>query len=455
MSEIVRTFENLRAELQRLREDPARDPARVREILGDHLIEIADNIADFDDHEKELMLDLLEPGQQADFLEEMDEKEQAGFLELLSARNGLAAVMSEMKADDIADILDDFPEEARQVVLDSLPEDRAEEIRELAAYDPDTAGGLMTTEFLAVSEDTTVRGVKDLIRSNGEVESVGNIFVTAEDRLLGVFSVRQLILADNEQKVSEFMERDVISVELDDDAEECYRVMETYHLASIPVVDEYHDLVGIVTFDDVLTVGEREASEDVFKMAGSGDLYPTRDSILGRVRKRLPWLLVSIFGGFGTASVIRLFTDGDVQVVSEVARFLPMIVMLGGNIATQSSATMVRGFATGEIDSHKIGRVIVGEVGVGVIVGALCAAIGGLLAFFGGESGAFAMAAVVLVSITCLSLIAATLGTLIPAICERLSVDPAISAGPFITMLIDMVGAAVYLSFVLAFRVHI
>ncbi|MCB9833461.1 MAG: magnesium transporter [Planctomycetes bacterium] len=454
MSEILRTFDNLRGELQRLREDPTRDPSRVKEILVDNLIEVADNIADFEDPEKEMMLDLLEPELQADFLEEMDEKDQAHFLELLSARDGLAAVMSEMKADDIADILDDVPAEQRQIVLDSLPEERAEEIRGLAAYDPDTAGGLMTTEFLAVPEDTTVRQVKDLIRTRGEVESVGNIFVTAEHRLLGVFSIRQLILADNEQEVAEFMERDVIAVEVDDDAEECYRVMETYHLASIPVVDEYHDLLGIVTFDDVLTVGEREASEDVFKMAGSADLYPTRDSVLGRVKKRIGWLVVSIGGGFVTAFIIGLFGVGDKKIVSDAVRFMPMIVMLGGNIATQCSATMVRGFATGEIESRKIRGVIFGELAVGLVLGLALSFIGGALAYLLGDRDALGLAVVVLSSIICLSLIAATLGTIIPALCERIAVDPAISAGPFITMLIDMVGAVVYLSFVLAFRIH-
>ncbi len=448
MSELHRLLETAKSELQ-LPPDQGDSPG-VSQFIAENLIEIADNIGEFSEEEKITLLERLSAEEIADFLEELDETDQPFFLERLKGDERFPEVMSEMKDDDIADIVDEVSESEREELLDVLPKARAVKIRELAQYAPDTAGGLMTTEFLAVDQSDTVRAVKEKIRDQGNLESINNIFVTRKDRLLGVFSVRELILADNDDEVGAFMESDVISIDADEDDEECYRVMETYHLSSLPVVDQYHDLLGIVTFDDVLTVGEQEASEDVFKMAGSADLHPTRDSVFGRVKKRIPWLLVSIFGGFGAAIVMGLFPLHEM--VSEITKFLPLILMLGGNIATQSSATMVRGFATGEVDSTRISKVVGGEVLVGLLVGAICASIGGALVILTGGEDPYTMASVVLLSVVCLSLLASLLGTLIPTACERLEVDPAISAGPFITMLIDMVGAGVYLGFFMLLR---
>ncbi|MFT7616544.1 MAG: magnesium transporter [Planctomycetota bacterium] len=452
MSERSRLIETAKSELRKYEEQEGLASTGVSDFIAENLIEIADNISEFDDAEKSQLLERLDAQQIADFLEELDDTDQPFFLNLLKDDARLPIIMSEMKDDDIADIVDEVSEEERERLLEALPKERAEKIRELAKYKPDTAGGLMTTEFLAVEKDATVRDVKDKIRAQGDLESINNIFVTAGERLLGVFSVRELILSENAQQVGEFMVQDVLSIDADEDAEECYRMMETYHLSSLPVVDQYHDLLGIVTFDDVLTVGEEEASEDVFKMAGSADLHPTRDSVIGRVQKRIPWLLVSVAGGFGAAFVMDLF--GMDEVVSEVTKFLPLILMLGGNIATQSSATMVRGFATGEVVVGRISKVIVGEILVGLMVGSICAIIGCFLVYLTASTNPAAMAAVVLSSVVCLSLLASLLGTAIPTMCLQLNFDPAISAGPFITMLIDMVGAAVYLTFFLVYRVN-
>ncbi|MCA9299473.1 MAG: magnesium transporter, partial [Phycisphaerales bacterium] len=341
---------------------------------ADNLIEVADSLAEFEQEEQVLILDLLAPEEQADLIEEAPETVQDFFLEHLQDDVRLPEIISQLAPDDAADLVDDLSDTRRELVLGRLDEERADAIRELASYAPDTAGGVMTTKYLAVGEETTVRGVKDIIRESGDVESIHNIFVTSDDRLLGVFSARQLILADNDQAVREIMTRDVISVEVDDDVEEVYRVMETYHLSSLPVVDQYHDLVGLITFDDILTVGEQEATEDVFRMAGSSETSPTHDSVLRRAGKRLPYLLVSTFGGFGSALVLR--SVGRAGLVDEVMYFLPMIAMLGGNIATQSSAVMVRGFATGEVDPSRIPRILLGEMAVGITVGFAVALLG-------------------------------------------------------------------------------
>lgn len=448
MGERKRYIDSIRAELERSKSEPER-VEKLRDLVRDDLIEVADNLAEFDVDERVVIFEALDPSERALMLEEVDESDQELLLERLEDTE-LASVLEEMDPDDVADLVDERSEPDRERLLTALDTALAEQIRELASYPPDTAGGLMTPEFVAVEETASVQDVKDLIRSRDDFESVGNIFVVTERRLLGVFSVRELILASNETVVSSFMTRDVIHVDVQDDREEVYRVMETYHLFSLPVVDDNHDLVGMVTVDDVLTVAEEEASEDVFRMAGSGDLHPTRDSILGRVRKRLPYLTLSVFGGFGSAFILKAM--GRSEIIDDVTYFLPMIPMIGGNVAMQSSAVMVRGFATGEVELSRTPRVIRDEVAVGLIVGFACALVGAFTALVLAEVDPRSMAVAVLCAILSLSVVSSTLGTGIPAVFHRLGIDPAIAAGPFVTGLIDMVGCALYVTFIAVFR---
>lgn len=452
MSDRDLLIDALKDEIERLERGEA-DSGRLRELAGDDLIEVADLLPDLSDEEKLSVFSALEPEEQADVLEEADEEVQTFLLEHLEGDERLPLVLAHLAPDDAADMIEDLPPERRDRLLDGIDRAHAEAIRRLAQYPPDSAGGLMTPRFLAVPETATVQDTKNLIRSRADFETIGAIYVTrADGGLIGVFSARELILADNATRVSEILTPDVTTVRADADGEECYRVMETYHLASLPVVDEHHRLIGIVTVDDVLTIGHAEASEDVFRMAGSESIRPTLETVFGRARKRLPYLLVSVIGGFGSATVLKSFGN---DVVSDVTYFLPLIAMLGGNIATQSSAVMVRGFATGEIDPRRIPRVVGDEMLVGLLVGAVCAACGGAVAFVLGEGDPGGVAKAVLVSIALLSGVSALLGTSIPSFCQRLGIDPAISAGPFITMLIDMCSCAIYMTFVLGFGAHL
>ncbi|MEZ6196291.1 MAG: magnesium transporter [Planctomycetota bacterium] len=443
-------LERLRSELARAVADPAADRSRLRELALEDIIAVADALDDFEPAERHTVFECLPAEAQAELLDEADESIQAWYLERLAGDDRLADIVTRLAPDDAADLIENLDEAERDRLLASIDGEAAEKIRHLGRYAADSAGGLMTPDLLSVPQEWTVQQVKDLIRARERIESIDNIFVTAGQRLLGVFSARELILADNLDEVRSLMRTDVVHVDVDADREEIYRVMETYHLSSIPVVDRFHDLVGVVTVDDVLTAGQEEASEDVFRMAGSGDIRPTRDSILGRVRKRLPYLVVSVFGGFGSALVLRAF---GLEEVGQITYFLPMIVMLGGNIATQSSAVMVRGFATGEIEAHEIPRVILDELAVGFLVGLAVAVCGATAAYLIGDEDPRRIASAVLVSIVALAGISAILGTSVPSVCHRLDIDPAISAGPFITVSIDVIGCAVYLGLVTAFGV--
>ncbi len=448
MSDRARLIEAIRSELERAVGSETLVLARLPEIVGDRAIELADVLDDFDDKDILRIFDSLAESQQLTVLEEAGERTQELLVRHLKTGGRLPEFFREMAIDDVVDIVDERPEAEREELLEGLDSHRAEQIRELSQYSPDTAGGLMTAEFLAVSKSTTVGEVKELIRDHADFESINNIFVTDAGKLIGVFSVRQLLIADNNDRVEDFMTTDVLTVDVDDDPEEVYRIMETYHLTSMPVVDEFHNLVGIITVDDVLTVGEREASEDVFRIAGSVDVRPTKDTIMGRVKKRLPFLMLSLLGGFGTANVLKLFGAGPEAIITKASYFTPLIVSLCGNIATQSSATMVRGFATGEIDGSRLFRVILDEIGVGFIVGSVCAVISASLAWILRDDDPIRMAAVVFSSVVCLSFVASTLGAGVPTLFHRLQIDPAIAAGPLITVLVDMTGSLIYLSFV-------
>ncbi len=433
----------LKSELDRFRDGG--DSARFHLFVErHHAPELADALESLVTDDQALLFENVSPELQADLLEEAEGRTQDALLALIEDPDRRSAVLEEMGADDVADLVDEMSEEEREEVLAAVDSERAEKIRDLARYDPDSAGGLMTTDFLAVEEHVTVQFVKDRIRGDEEYESIDNSFVVATGRLVGVFSARDLLLSGNDERVASFMTTNVISTHVSTDAEECFRIIETHHLSTLPVVQDNDLLVGIITVDDVMTVGEEEGSEDVFKLAGSADIHPTRDTVMGRVAKRIPYLLVSVAGGFGGASIMKLMGEQGI----EKAFFLPMVAMLGGNIAQQSSAVMVRGFATGEVEPSRIPRILWDELRVGFSVGMVCALLGGALAWLLGGLDPRAMGLSVGLSIFIVSGVSSVLGTSIPSAFQHFDKDPAIAAGPFITMLIDMIAIGIYLSIV-------
>lgn len=409
-------------------------------------IDVALVFSDLDEPEHvTVAFDLLPRESQVSVLPESDPRVQALLLMHVGDRDRTELV-SELEPDDAADVLEVVEEGARESILSALEADDAREIRELRTWGPETAGGLMTPEFLAVGSDLTEGAVIEAIRRNRDVETINNIYVTDEERLVGVFSVRELLLADPGQRVSALQTTDVFSVLPDDDREEVVRVMETYHLSTIPVVDDAGRMLGIVTSDDAMTALEEEASEDVMTIAGATGAFPTRQTVLERVRARIPWLGVTLLGVMLSAVVIQGMGElmGHEEAVSAVAWFLPVVAGLAGNVAMQSAAVMVRGFATGEIARERIGRLIGEEIVVGLLVGLLCGSAAAVVALIMGAPGALPIG--VGISITAATTIAGGSGTVIPSLCERMGIDPAISAGPFITTLNDILGFAIYMA---------
>lgn len=403
-------------------------------------IDVAAGLGDLDDAEITSVFDALGHESQAMVLSEADPKVQALLLMHVGERG--SSLLAALDPDDAADVLDAATEPQVEDILRGLEREDAEELRQLREYGPETAGGLMTTEVVALPPDLTVAEALDRIREEREAETVSIVYVVGRgDLLLGVFSIRDLLLAPSDQRVKEIMTTRILQVHPDVDQEEVIRTMETYHLSVLPVVGDAGQLLGIVTSDDALTALENEASEDVMKLAGASGNNPTRQTVGERVRARLPYLMVTLGGTMLSALIIRMLTDE--AEVGVMAYFIPVVGGMGGNVGMQSAAVIVRGFATGEVDQSRIGKVIFEEFLTGGTLGFL-SAIGSffialLMAFTPIEGLTVAM------SLFCATLLAAAAGTMIPTVCARLGVDPAISAGPFITTLNDILGISVYI----------
>lgn len=356
-----------------------------------------------------------------------------------------AAVLREMAQDDMADIIADLEPEQAARVLEIL--DESDEVEDLMRYRDDTAGGIMLPEFVSVSADMTAEEALMALREKSDdVEMVYYIYVVnVHGHLVGVLSMRKLVVAPTHRRISEIMETDILSVTSDTDQEEVARLVAEYDLLAIPVVDDSNKLLGIVTVDDVIDVLKEEAEEDFLKMGGVGGTTFDGDPAIGRhVRVRFPWLLASCASGLLAAATMGMFEE-TLASHQFLALFLPIILGMSGNVGTQSATVTVRGIAMGFIRyGERSFEVVKKEITIGLAMGALYGVIVGLVAtLFGGD---IFYGLTIGLSITCGMVLASAVGTLVPILLEKLSVDPAVATGPFVTTSIDILGVLIYFS---------
>ncbi len=356
----------------------------------------------------------------------------------------LTALIDEMDSDDAADLLADLPDEVAQEVLPELTD--SEELEELLAYDEDCAGGLMSTEFVAVPGDWTVSQVTEEVRRQVQVvEPIHAIYVVDEEnRLLGSVSLTRLLLSQETVAAKDIVGLENISVSTGIDQEEVARVMARYDLISLPVVNDDNKIVGRITIDDIVDVIREEAEEDIQRMSGvAGGEEPT-DSVLRVSRGRLPWLLMGMIGAGLSAKVIYSFEE-VLQSAVVLAAFIPIVMATAGNAGIQSSAIAVQGLAAGDIWTGDIRRRFLRELAVSIINGLLLAvamAIGVYLFFGSGETAELALTASL--TIVIVIILATVIGAMVPLILNKAGVDPALATGPFITATNDVLGIAVF-----------
>ncbi|MFJ8267565.1 magnesium transporter [Peribacillus asahii] len=384
------------------------------------------------------------PKEMAELFEniEIDEEDYEKFLAEMDPVY-VADMLSHMYADDAADVLHELNEEQASNYLTMMDDEAAQEVQELLGYKEYTAGSLMTPEFISVEANDTVSfAMKTLKQEAPNAETIYYVFVTdTNKKLLGVLSLRTLIVAPDDAVIEDLMDDRVVSVLVTEDQEEVAHKMRDYNLLAVPVVDEKHHLLGIITVDDIIDVMDEEASDDYSKLAGVSDLDSVDKSPLSAAKKRLPWLIILLFLGMMTASLIGQFEEALSQ-KAILAVFIPLIGGMAGNTGTQALAVAVRGIATGDLIHESKWKLVMREAGTGLITGAICGVVVTGIVYVWQQD--LLLGALVGASIFITLIVATLAGSLVPLFMHKMKIDPAVASGPFITTINDIISILIY-----------
>ena len=418
----------------------------LRTILVDlHPADIAEAMMRLDRDAVLRVFKLLDTDGMAEVLVELDTHARQDILRELE-EGMVVKVIGAMESDDATDVIGELEEEIAQRVLNALPWEEFREVKTLLRHDEETAGGIMAMEIVAVNQERTAQDAMRVLRRKAEeVEDVYNIYVIDDQRVLkGVVSLKDLVLARPNTRLSKIMDRESVSIHPEMDQEQVANLFHKYDLVAAPVVDMEGRLVGRITVDDVMDVVEDEVSEDMTKMAGITDEELGERSIFKISSVRLPWLLVAFIGQIVSAKVYEHFVPSSNAII-KATFFVPMIMAMAGNISIQSSTVVIRGLITGDIRLKDTGWRLIQELSVTLINGLIIAMLlfGIVSFFFDPRFGGVISVALIIVLI-----LAASIGTLIPIILKRVNVDPAIATGPFITTSNDIIGLIIYFSIV-------
>ena len=414
------------------------------ENLGQmHPADIADLLRNVDHKERITLFAALDYDMAAQILSELDPQSEYQLLKELSSFK-ISKLIEKMAPDEAADILADLSSEKQKDVLNLMKTEDSKEVQQLLKYDEESAGGLMTTNFLALKDNLTASRAIEALRqfaTDVQAQIVYVYVIDSGSKFIGVLSVKKLITAKPNMRLAELVNRNTITVDAGLDQEEVARIVSKYNLLAVPVVDKGRNLLGIITVDDVIDVITEEDTEDIYRMAGISHEEIYRQSTFRVVRQRLPWLVATLFGGIIVATLIRNFQTTLQQVIA-LAFFIPVITGMGGNIGIQSSTITIRGLATGNIDLKHIRGVIYREIRQALIMGIVCGLVVGVVAYL--FDGNPVLGLVLTVAMFVAILVAALIGVMIPLLFEKINIDPAIASGPFITTANDITGVLIY-----------
>jgi magnesium transporter len=398
------------------------------------------------------LFDLLDDEIKPDVLAELDDQAEADILEELTDEE-ISDIVEEMAPDDAADVLGELEDERSEEILDLMEDEESEEVRELLQYEEDTAGGIMTTDVVAVQASLTAAEAIEYIGSLELEEPLYYLYVVdAEERLTGWIQLWELLKSANRNmRLDELTEKETISVHTDADQEQVARLATKYDLSSLPVLDWQNKLVGRITVDDILDVMEEEASEDIFKLAGSSDTELEDTSPMQACKARLPWLLITLGTGFISSLILKSFMNHlSTAEIVVLSFFVPVIMAMGGNTGIQSSTLIIRGIALGASHSRRVMKIITHEIIAGASMGLICGTTIGLWAHFviAQDSGASVapsyLALTVGIALFSAMAFAAVFGALVPVLLNRAKVDPAVASGPFVTSSNDIFALLIY-----------
>ncbi|HMC02298.1 MAG TPA: magnesium transporter [Flavobacteriaceae bacterium] len=407
-----------------------------------HYADIAEILDELDLDEAVYIIKLLDSETTSDILTELDEDIREKVLRNLSAKE-IAEEIEELDTDDAADMIAELPEDRQDDVISRIEdEEHKAEIKELLAYDEDTAGGLMAKELVKVYETWTVAGCMRRIRGQAkDVTRVHSIYVVdKEEKLIGRLSLKDLITAKSEQKIAEISNSNVDSVNVNDDVEDVAKVMQKYDLEAIPVVDNNQVLLGRITIDDIVDVMKEEAEKDYQLAAGITSDVEHDDSIFQLTRARLPWLFLGLVGGVGAFLIMEGFQESFSK-YAILFFFTPLIAAMAGNVGVQSSAIIVQGLANDDVKGSVNNRLLK-EMFLAALNGIILAVF--LFLFVWATKGDMNTAFAISISLVAVIIVAGLIGTFVPLFLDKRGIDPAIATGPFITTSNDIFGILIY-----------
>jgi magnesium transporter len=411
--------------------------------------DVADLIEHSGKDEGLLIFRLLEPDRAGEVLMEIEAPVRERILRDLDSE-AISQIVEILNSDDAADVVGDLPADRAKEVIEAVGDQVTEELEKLLPYPEDTAGGIMALEFVAVKAGATVRDAIESIREKREeVENLYYIWVTDDyHKLVGLISLKDLVLEPPDRQISEIMNPEVISVNVKADQEEVINLVRRYDLVNIPVVDDAYRLVGRITYDDIIEAIEDEVDEDMSLMAGVIAHEITEASTVKISRARLPWLVAALFGGVFAAFVINQFQSSLEKLIA-LSFFFPVIMAMGGNTGTQAATVVVRGLATGDIGLVNVGRRLWMEMRVALINGVICGLILGLIVGFWLKD--FRLALIVTIALMVIILLSGLIGSAIPMLLKKMNIDPALASGPFVTTTNDILSLLIYLGLVTLF----
>jgi magnesium transporter len=408
-----------------------------------HPADLAELVDDVSGETAKSILQSLEPERAANMLAELEPFDQERILRLIKPAD-LAPIVEQMETDDVTDLLQELDEKTAERVLATLPKEEREDVTRLLEYDPDSAGGIMQTELVAVPIASSVaQAIEEVRKKAQEIDIIGVFVVDQDGRYAGQLALQDLVLKPTHTPIEKLMEAKVVEVTPDIDQEEVARIFDRYSLVELGVVDKEGRLIGRITADDIHEVLVEEHEEDMLKLAGAGsepeDIYS--DKVLKVVRQRLPWLLSTFLTGLLATSILNA---ASVVFHSAVVllTFVPVITGMSGNVGSQSAMIMIRGMAVGHVDTANIAKHIAKDFTVAAIMGLTCGII--VTAVISMWRGNPVLGLCVGLALTVSMTTASLLGSGEPPVLKRFGIDPAVAAGPLITSINDVTGVLIY-----------
>ncbi|CZR04247.1 magnesium transporter [Trichococcus ilyis] len=426
----------------------------LKELIDNHYpVDVATALFEFEDDELAALLNLLEAKEIAAIIEEAEEELQQGMIGLLDSKK-IVKFFAYMSPDDITDILGTFGVEQRKEILGMMRKSDSNEIQMLLGYGPDTAGGIMTTKYIALKSDLSMKAVLQEIRRIGpRTEIIETIYVVDKmSKLIGSADLRDILASAEDIKLEEIMNDNVLSVTPETDQEEVSLIVSKYDLKVIPVVNRKNVILGIITIDDIIDVIVEEQTEDLLMLSGVSKDEKVGSKISTSVSRRLPWLVINLVTAFLASFTVGLFEDVIIQVVA-LAAAMPIVTGMGGNAGSQTLSVVIRSIALGEVDIKNDWRYVFNEVSLGLINGLVTGLITGIILYVRYDN--FFLGLIILIAMIGNLVIAGFFGFLIPLALKKWDLDPAISSSIFLTTATDVFGFFLFLSLAKIFLPHL